>query len=493
MPPRKATAAQKGKSIAAGETSRAQVTTRARTQIEPDVVPSTASSATPPVPEGSGAATAAVPGAAPPPAPAAPVPVPPAPQPRADDGTLREAVQLLTQLVAGQVHRQGAGDDRADRRDSHRARDFLLCRPPEFSGLKPAEDPQEFVRQMQRSLRLISASETESVELASYRLHDVAANWYESWMLSRGEDAPPAVWGEFTEAFLAHFLPPEMRRARVDRFLLLRQRGRSVREYSLEFDSLARYASTYVADMTDRMHRYVIGLDDYLVDSCTVMAAQTGMDIARIQAHAQSMEDRRRGRQPDRDYDRGPPKRSRSARYSGESRGRQPQQQQSRYPPQPAQSTPPQFPGWEPDGAEYSRAGQSSRASDFQGDRGSSQWRPPLPRCSLCRRHHREGECRRATGACFTCGQQGHYMRDCPLGDRAGGAAQPTGSVAGSSSPSVAMRPMGRGTPAPAGRGRGRGGASSSGGPSNRLYALTSRQDPEMAPGADPGILLIFS
>ncbi|XP_070050484.1 uncharacterized protein [Nicotiana tomentosiformis] len=31
---------------------------------------------------------------------------------------------------------------------------------------------------------------TESVELASYRLQDVAINWYESWELSRGEDAP---------------------------------------------------------------------------------------------------------------------------------------------------------------------------------------------------------------------------------------------------------------------------------------------------------------
>ena len=68
-------------------------------------------------------------------------------------------------------------------------------------------------------------------------------------------------------------------------------------------------------------------------------------------------------------------------------------------------------------------------------------------------------------------------MRDCPLGGSPGGAAQPTGSVAGSSSSSVAMRPMGRGMPTPAGRGRGRGGASSSSGPSNRIYALASRQD----------------
>ena len=80
-------------------------------------------------------------------------------------------------------------------------------------------------------------------------------------------------------------------------------------------------------------------------------------------------------------------------------------------------------------------------------------------------------------------------MRDCPLGGGTGGAAQPIGSVAGSSSPSVAMRPMGRGMPPPAGRGRGRGGAPSSGGPSNRLYALTRGQDQEAPPDAGTGNL----
>ena len=69
-----------------------------------------------------------------------------------------------------------------------------------------------------RTLRIIKASETESVELATYRLRDVTNNWYESWELSRGEGAPPAVWDEFVETFQGHFLPLEMKRARVDRF-----------------------------------------------------------------------------------------------------------------------------------------------------------------------------------------------------------------------------------------------------------------------------------
>ena len=54
----------------------------------------------------------------------------------------------------------------------------------------------------------------------------------------------------------------------------------------------------------------------------------------------------------------------------------------------------------------------------------------------------------------FFCGRQGHTMRECHLRGSADGMAQPTGSVAGSSS-SVAMRPTGQGIQAPAGHGRG--------------------------------------
>ncbi|XP_070057059.1 uncharacterized protein [Nicotiana tomentosiformis] len=106
---------------------------------------------------------------------------------------------------------------------------------------------------MQRTLRVMKATATESVELASYRLHNVVVNWYKSWELSRGEDAPPALWQEFTEAFLRHYLQPELRLARVDRFLTLRQGNMSVREYSLQFDSLARYAPTIVSKMEDQI------------------------------------------------------------------------------------------------------------------------------------------------------------------------------------------------------------------------------------------------
>ncbi|XP_070057140.1 uncharacterized protein [Nicotiana tomentosiformis] len=107
---------------------------------------------------------------------------------------------------------------------------------------------------MQRTLRVMKAIATDSVKLASYRVQDVAVNWYESWELYKGENAPPAVWQEFTEAFLHHYLPPELRRARIDRFLTLRQGDMSVREYNHQFDLLARYAPTISSKMEDRAY-----------------------------------------------------------------------------------------------------------------------------------------------------------------------------------------------------------------------------------------------
>ncbi|XP_059291121.1 arabinogalactan protein 1-like [Lycium ferocissimum] len=102
MPPKKATAAQKGKSTAPGETSQVRRVTRARAQPELETVPPTASSATPPVSEGIRAVPVADQRAASPPVVGAPAPQPLAPQPGAEDRAMREAVQLLTRWVAAQ-------------------------------------------------------------------------------------------------------------------------------------------------------------------------------------------------------------------------------------------------------------------------------------------------------------------------------------------------------------------------------------------------------
>ncbi|XP_059292555.1 glycine-rich RNA-binding protein RZ1C-like, partial [Lycium ferocissimum] len=166
------------------------------------------------------------------------------------------------------------------------------------------------------------------------------------------------------------------------------------------------------------------------------------MTIARIQAHAQNLEEQHQSQKSERYFDRSSRKRARSFGARSEDRGGQAREQSSVSSPQ-----------------------YSSR---------SGQMRPPPPRCNQCGRMH-SGQCRLGSDACYACGQMGHKMRDCPS-LRGRGEGQPTGSVAGSSS---SVRPPGQTSQAPAGRGRGRGGAPSSAGPPHRIYSLAGRQDPE--------------
>ncbi|XP_075103124.1 uncharacterized protein LOC142177942 [Nicotiana tabacum] len=236
----------------------------------------------------------------------------------------------------------------------------------------------------------------------------------------------------------------------------------------MQFNSLARYAPMIVVDMSDRVHQFVSGLGAHLINECTTTSLNQGIDIARIQAYAQGLEDRKRQQRANREHDRGP--------------------QFPRRQSYPAGSAPPQFQGQRQDRTTYSGPGQSSRTPGPQFRGEFSQMRPQFPRCDRCGRNH-FGPCRQGSDACNTCGQPGHIMRHCPM-TGGGGMAQPTASAWASSS---SVRPPRQSMQTSAGRGRGRFGASGSGGQQNRIYALSSRQDLESSPDVVTGILSVFS
>ncbi|KAF3668526.1 putative ribonuclease H protein-like [Capsicum annuum] len=74
--------------------------------------------------------------------------------------------------------------------------------PPEFYGSKVGEDPQIYLNEVKKTTQIMHVTEEESVELAFYRLKDVAYDWLEIWRNSRGEDAAPMTWKLFQDAFL---------------------------------------------------------------------------------------------------------------------------------------------------------------------------------------------------------------------------------------------------------------------------------------------------
>ncbi|KAH0781537.1 hypothetical protein KY290_001135 [Solanum tuberosum] len=168
---------------------------------------------------------------------------------------MTEVVQLLTRMVS--IHKQqleSGVDIQRDRSESSKVREFLHLAPPLFTGSSLSEDPQDFIDHRYRVLRVMHASATEAVEFASFQQRDVAILWFEASERSRGPGAPLAEWEDFSEAFLAHYLPQEVREARLDQFINMKQGTMSVRDFSHMYNSLARYAPDIVRTMRARVH-----------------------------------------------------------------------------------------------------------------------------------------------------------------------------------------------------------------------------------------------
>ncbi|XP_070042552.1 uncharacterized protein [Nicotiana tomentosiformis] len=108
------------------------------------------------------------------------IPVPPqipAFESGVSDVDLRGAIHMLAQIVASQTQRSNVAPTSSSQpRDStgSRVNRFLQLDSPVFTGTNPEEDPQDFIDDMHKTLRVIRATKIEAVELASYRLKEVA-------------------------------------------------------------------------------------------------------------------------------------------------------------------------------------------------------------------------------------------------------------------------------------------------------------------------------
>ncbi|XP_070043890.1 uncharacterized protein [Nicotiana tomentosiformis] len=152
---------------------------------------------------------------------------------------------MLTQLVASQAQRSNVAPTLFSSQEdssSFRVNRFLQLDPPVFTGTDPGADPQDFIDEMHKTLRVMHATEVEGVELASYRLKGVAYSWFEMWEDSCEEGSPPARWSEFADAFIDHFLPAETKADHAVKFETLKQGSRNVWEYHMEFVRLSKYA-----------------------------------------------------------------------------------------------------------------------------------------------------------------------------------------------------------------------------------------------------------
>ncbi|XP_049357207.1 uncharacterized protein LOC125821882 [Solanum verrucosum] len=143
-----------------------------------------------------------------------------------------------------------------------RVRDFVRMNPPEFLGSQVEEDPKNFSDEVKKIFEVMQVTGNDWVELVSYQLKDVACIWYTQLKDSRGTNATPITWDCFSETFLDRYFPIELREARAQEFMNLRQGNMTIQEYGIKFNQHSRYAPHMVADSRAQMNKFLYGVSD---------------------------------------------------------------------------------------------------------------------------------------------------------------------------------------------------------------------------------------
>ncbi|EOY03180.1 Uncharacterized protein TCM_017765 [Theobroma cacao] len=105
------------------------------------------------------------------------------------------------------------------------------------------------------------ASNETTVELATFRLEDMAQEWYGSLCRGWPRGAASLALSDFSIAFLDRFLPLSVRNARARELeKLVQTSSMIVSEYDIKFTQLARYAVYLVSTEEMKIQKFMDGL-----------------------------------------------------------------------------------------------------------------------------------------------------------------------------------------------------------------------------------------
>lgn len=106
------------------------------------------------------------------------------------------------------------------------------------------------------------------------------------WKDYHERNTTPVTWDVFEDAFLERFFPRELRKVMSDKFMNLRQGSLSMREYSLKFTQLSKYALEIVAEARARMSRFTYGVLELVKKECKTILLIGDMNICRLMTHS---------------------------------------------------------------------------------------------------------------------------------------------------------------------------------------------------------------
>jgi hypothetical protein len=141
--------------------------------------------------------------------------------------------------------------------------DFAATHPPLFTEAGEPLEADHWLRVMESKFRLLCWTEVQKTLFAAQQLRGDASAWWANYTVTRPTDyqVPRA---EFHDAFRTHYIPAGVMRKKRQEFMDLKQGGRSMHDYSKQFNHLAQYAPDQVDTEEKKKDCFMIGLSTKL-------------------------------------------------------------------------------------------------------------------------------------------------------------------------------------------------------------------------------------
>jgi hypothetical protein len=150
--------------------------------------------------------------------------------------------------------------------------DFTAMHPPLFTEAGEPLEAVHWLRVMESKFGLLCYTKVQKTLFVAQQLWGDASAWWATYTATRPVNYQ-VLWAEFHNAFRAHYIPAGVMRKTRQEFMDLKQGGRSMHDYSKQFNHLAQYAPDQVDTDEKKKDHFMIGLSTKLQER---MALNTG-------------------------------------------------------------------------------------------------------------------------------------------------------------------------------------------------------------------------